>query len=69
MNKALVDRAPVSDFVVHHLMVDIPADEDTGEEGAQRQTAVGREPVEGVEQRHSEGPVEWGRTRNIQENG
>ena len=55
MNKALVDCAPVGDFVVHHLMVDIPANEDTGEEGAQRQTAVGRKPIEGIEQRHSEG--------------
>ena len=54
MDKAYVGGAPVGDFVVHHLMIHIPANEKAGEECTDRQAAIGREPVEEIKERHSE---------------
>ena len=54
MEEVIVAGSPVGNLIVDNLMFHIPADKQTGEEAAQRQTDIRREPVEEVEEWHAE---------------
>ena len=53
VDKVYIRRSPVSDFIVYHFVIHIPTDKQTGEKGADGQTAVCREPVEEIKERHT----------------
>ena len=54
VDKAYVGGSPVCDFIMHHFVVHIPTNEKAGEESTDRQTAIGREPIEEAKERHTE---------------
>ena len=52
VEEAIVHRPPVRDLIADYTMLHIPSHKETGEEATQRQTDVGRKPVEEIEYRH-----------------
>ena len=53
MEEVIVAGSPVGNLIVDNLMFHIPADKQTGEEGTNRQTTVGGEPIEEIKEVHA----------------